>query len=312
MGRDTISVSMKKKIKIALGFVILAATVIIFIRYAATHPELMRKLGDTSPTVLAPLILLYLVWFAALVVILRVSLRLFDKTMSKQENLLLNAYSTLINFFGPGQSGPVFRGIYLKKRVGLGLKKYIFATLIYYGFYAVISAFFLFVGSQPWWQTILLMLGAAGGSLFIIRWYGKKPQVREGGGKLSLVNLGWLFAATAVQMAAQLTIFFIELRSVDASISFSQALTYTGAANFALFVALTPGAIGIREAFLVFSQGMHHLSNAVIVAANVIDRAVYLLFLGILFILVISLHAKDKLHLSRMNTNAPKHGGQGE
>ena len=78
----------------------------------------------------------------------RVSLRLYGKTMSRQENLLLNAYSTLINFFGPGQSGPVFRGIYLKKRLNLGVKKYVFATLIYYGFYAVISAFFLFVGSH--------------------------------------------------------------------------------------------------------------------------------------------------------------------
>jgi uncharacterized membrane protein YbhN (UPF0104 family) len=303
---------MKKKIKIALGFLILAATVIIFIRYAATHPELMRKLGDTSPALLIPLILLYLVWFGALVIILRISLRLFGKSMPKQENLLLNAYSTLINFFGPGQSGPVFRGIYLKKRIGLGLKKYIFATLIYYGFYAVISAFFLAGGSQAWWVTVLLMLAAAGGSLFIIRWYGKKPAVREGGSQLNLMNLGWLFAATAVQMAAQLAIFFIELRSVDASISFAQVMTYTGAANFSLFVALTPGAIGIREAFLVFSQNLHHISNAIIVAANVIDRAVYLLFLGILFILVISLHAKDKLHLNRTNMNTAKDGGQGE
>jgi uncharacterized membrane protein YbhN (UPF0104 family) len=305
-------VGMKKKIKIALGFLILAATVIIFIRYAATHPELMRKLGDTSPALLIPLILLYLVWFGALVIILRISLRLFGKSMPKQENLLLNAYSTLINFFGPGQSGPVFRGIYLKKRIGLGLKKYIFATLIYYGFYAVISAFFLAGGSQAWWVTVLLMLAAAGGSLFIIRWYGKKPAVREGGSQLNLMNLGWLFAATAVQMAAQLAIFFIELRSVDASISFAQVMTYTGAANFSLFVALTPGAIGIREAFLVFSQNLHHISNAIIVAANVIDRAVYLLFLGILFILVISLHAKDKLHLNRTNMNTAKDGGQGE
>jgi uncharacterized membrane protein YbhN (UPF0104 family) len=300
---------MKKKIKIALGFLILAATVIVFIRYAATHPELMRRLGDISPALLIPLILLYMIWFGALVIILRMSLRLFGKSMPKQENLLLNAYSTLINFFGPGQSGPVFRAIYLKKRVGLGLKKYVFATLIYYGFYAVISAFLLAAGSQPWWATILLMLGAAGGSLCIIRWYGKKPAVREGGSQLTLTNLGWLLAATAVQMAIQLVIFFIELRSIDATISFAQAMTYTGAANFALFVSLTPGAIGIREAFLVFSQNLHHISDAVIVAANVIDRAVYLLILGLLFVLVISLHAKDKL---RVNATIAKDGGQGE
>jgi uncharacterized membrane protein YbhN (UPF0104 family) len=287
---------MKKKIKIALGFSILAVTVAVFARYMATHPELMRELRDTNPALIVLLIALYLVWFLALVVILRVSLRLYGKTMSRQENLLLNAYSTLVNFFGPGQSGPAFRGIYLKKRIGLRVKHYIFATLLYYGFYAVLSAFLLFVGSRPWWQTTLLMIGATAGSLVIIRWYGKKSQVKDEPG-INPVNLSWLFAATAVQMVAQVAIYYAELRGVDSSISFAQALTYTGAANFALFAALTPGAIGIREAFLVFSQNLHHIGNSIIVAANVIDRAVYLLFLGLLFILVISLHAKDKLRL---------------
>jgi uncharacterized membrane protein YbhN (UPF0104 family) len=132
----------------------------------------------------------------------------------------------------------------------------------------------------------------------VIRWYGKKSHIKDAPG-INLVNLGWLFAATAAQMTVQVVIFYTELRSVDASISFAQALTYTGAANFALFVSLTPGAIGIREAFLVFSQGLHHISSAAIVAANVIDRAVYLMLLGILFILVLSLHAKDKLRLNK-------------
>jgi uncharacterized membrane protein YbhN (UPF0104 family) len=289
---------MKKKVKLAIVFLILAATIVIFIRYAATHPELLRELGDTNPVLLVSLLLLYIVWFLALVVILRISLRLYGKTMSKQENLLLNAYSSLVNFFGPGQSGPAFRGIYLKKRVGLNLKSYIFATLLYYGFYAVLSAFLLFVGSRPWWQTVLLMIAAAAGSVVVIRWYGKKSHIRDEPG-INLINLGWLFAATAAQMVVQVAIFYAELRSIDTNISFAQALTYTGAANFALFAALTPGAIGIREAFLVFSQNLHHIGNAVIVAANVIDRAVYLVFLGLLFVLVLSLHAKDKLRLNK-------------
>jgi uncharacterized membrane protein YbhN (UPF0104 family) len=69
----------------------------------------------------------------------------------------------------------------------------------------------------------------------------------------------------------------------------------------ALFVSLTPGAIGIREAFLTFSQQLHHIDTSTIVAANIIDRAVYLVFLGVLFIFVFSLHARDKLSLSSLN-----------
>lgn len=289
---------MKKKLRAVAAALILVATLGAFIYYCKTHPAILEKLGDTNPLLMVLLVVCYLVWFLALVVILRISLRLFNTSLGRQENVLLNAYSTLVNFFGPGQSGPAVRGLYLKKRHGLPLKKYIFATLLYYGFYAVISAFFLFVGSQAWWKTVLLMALAGAGSLFIIRLYAKRSKISDQPG-INLVNLGWLFAATALQLIVQAIIFYIELRDIDGTITVAQALTYTGAANFALFVSLTPGAIGFREAFLVFSQGLHHINNTVIVAANVVDRAVYLVFLGVLFIGVISLHAKDKLRIKQ-------------
>ncbi|HEX8762600.1 MAG TPA: lysylphosphatidylglycerol synthase domain-containing protein [Candidatus Saccharimonadales bacterium] len=288
---------MKKHFKVALAILILVATGIIFSRYAASHPELFDKLGDTNPFLIILLLVGYVVWFLALAWVMRISLRLYGKTISFQENILLNAYSGLINFFGPGQSGPAVRGLYLKKRHQLPIKSYLFASLIYYAFYSVMSAFLLCVGSRPWWQTTIFMLAAAGGSAFVLRLYMKRSQLKNQ--HLNVKNLGWLFAATALQLAAQTLIFFAELRSVDASVSFAQALTYTGAGSFALFVALTPGGIGIREAFMLFAGQLHHISQTVVVAANVIDRGVYLLFLGILFILVVGLHAKDKLRLTK-------------
>jgi uncharacterized membrane protein YbhN (UPF0104 family) len=72
-------------------------------------------------------------------------------------------------------------------------------------------------------------------------------------------------------------------------------ITYTGAANFSLFVALTPGAIGIRESFLLFTKRLNHLSNANILTASIIDRSIFLIFLGVLFIVGIILHSKNKL-----------------
>lgn len=289
---------MKKKLKIALGFLVLAITLGAFVHYLSTHPEIIRQLGDTNPFLAIGLLALYICWFLALVVILRASINLFGKTMPRQENLLLNAYSSLSNFFLPGQSGPAVRALYLKRRIGLRIKDYIFATLLYYGFYAIISAFFLLIGSRPWWQTVLVVAAAAGGSAFVIGRYAKRSAVKEG--SLHTRALVVIFLATAVQTTIQLIIFYLELKSVHADTSFAQALTYTGAANFALFVSLTPGAIGIREAFLVFSQSLHGLSSATIVAANVIDRSMYLVFLGVLFLLTLGLHAKDKLRIKQL------------
>ena len=99
-------------------------------------------------------------------------------------------------------------------------------------------------------------------------------------------------------------IYYVELHSLQSSITLGQAFAYSGAANFALFVALTPGAIGIREAFLFSTEKIHGVPQDVIVAANVLDRAVYLVFLGLLFLIVLSLHANKKLSIPKIKDSA--------
>jgi uncharacterized membrane protein YbhN (UPF0104 family) len=89
-------------------------------------------------------------------------------------------------------------------------------------------------------------------------------------------------------------IYYTELRSLS-HVSFGQALIYAGAADFALFVSLTPGAIGFRESFLLFSRDLHHIGSGTIAAASLIDRAIYIILLGILFVIALSFHAKSFL-----------------
>lgn len=296
---------MKKQLKLALVVIILLTTIGLFVRYAMTHPDVIDKVRDMSPTMALALLFFYGVAFFALAMVMRISLKMYGKTIGRQENLLLNAYSSLMNFFGPAQSGPAFRGVYLKKRHNFGVKNYIFTTLLYYAFYAVISAFLLCVGSRPWWQTALLMVAATICSLVVIKWYARRSSLKEQSG-INPKTLSWMFGAVALQMVAQVGIYYVELRNAAPGVSFSQVLTYTGAANFALFASITPGAIGIREAFLVFSQNLHHISNTVIVAANIVDRAAYLIVLGIMFIMVLTLHAKDKLRVRQITAEENK------
>ncbi|HUS26695.1 MAG TPA: lysylphosphatidylglycerol synthase domain-containing protein [Nevskiaceae bacterium] len=288
---------MPRKLKLFLGPLILLITIVVFARYLSQHTYLLTQLSHTPLLTVLGLLALYAVWFFALVLVLRFSLYIYQKNMSAQENFLLNAYSSLVNFFGPGQSGPAVRGAYLKKRHGLRLRDYTFATLLYYAFYAVISAFLLFVGSRPWWQTLAVVALVGGGSYVALHWFGKRSRSEQDRQGLTMTHLGLILAATALQAVAQIAIYYVELHNVNPHVSLAQAVTYTGAANFALFVALTPGAIGIRESFLLFTQQLHHIGSANIVAANLIDRAVYIAFLGLLFVLIVTLHAKDKLHI---------------
>lgn len=292
---------MKKRLKTIVAVAILAVTIGAFSYYLRHHPQTVERLRHLPPGTLLALAAMNIVSFGCLVLVTRASLQLYGKRMGRQENVLFNAYSSLINFFGPGQSGPVFRGAYLKKRLDLGVKQYAFATLVYYGFFAVISVLLMLAGTRPWWQTALVAGATAAVSVAIIRWYKYRSQI--GSARLDAKHIGWIGVATLLQLLMQVAIYAVELHNVGAHASPGQILSYTGVANLAIFAALTPGAIGIREAFLLFSTRLHHIDSASIVAANIIDRGVYLVFLGLLFVLIISLHAKTKLQINQLDTH---------
>lgn len=290
---------MKRKLKLILGPIIIVATLTAFAWYIAKHPAVLDQLRDTSLATVLQIILLYIVILVALTIISVASVQLCRAHMKVGENFLLTSYTALLNFFGPGQSGPGFRGIYLKVRHNIAFKQYIFVTLIYYAFYAIFSGILLFF-AYSWWKTLIASLLIAAFSYLVIRWYVRKNRrtlMLALPAKVYIRGVGIIAAGTLLQIITTTLVYYVELRSVGSHASITQVMAYSGAANFALFVALTPGAIGIREAFLVFSSDIHHISNSTIVAANVLDRAVYLVFLGLVFLLVISMHAQKKLQI---------------
>ncbi len=293
-----LQVRMKKYLRQVIGPVILLATIVVFGYYISRHPQTLEQLHRLPLSVVVLLLVLCSLSFVVYVLITRVSLRMYHKTMSLQENFLFNAYSSLINFFGPGQSGPIFRAAYLKRRHNLAVKQFTFTLVLYLAFLAIISAMCMFIGSRPAWQTLLLMLAVGGVSIFVVRLYKRRSNIEMGSG-LNPLTIGLLFGAVALQVALLAVLYGAELHQVGAHASWGEVLSYTGVSNFSIFVALTPGAIGIREAFLVFSQNLHHIDTSQIVAANIIDRGVYLLFLGLVFLLVLGTHAKDKLGVSK-------------
>jgi uncharacterized membrane protein YbhN (UPF0104 family) len=274
------------------AIIILLTTVAIFIDYFATHPAVRHQLHRTSPATLGLILLLYFCTVAALAMINAATLRLCKIRMDTSESLLLTSYSSVVNFFGPLQSGPAFRAVYLKKKYGLKIKNYTIATFMYYFFFAVISGLFLLSSLLKWWLVPLALAGII--VMFALRrerWVGSRLS------KLDLTAWYYLAGATFLQLSLVAAIYFIELRSVAPGTHMSQAIVYAGAANFALFVSLTPGAIGFRESFLVFSQRLHHISNSTIVAANILDRAMYIVLLLIMAVFIFGTHARRQLNV---------------
>lgn len=280
---------------------ILLLTAALFVIFFVKHPQYWQEFKEVSPWWIVAVIILNIPMIGLLLLIYNACLAMCRKHLAWKENFFLTSYSSIANFFGPLQSGPGVRAGYLKSRHKVRLRDYTLATLIYYGLFAVFSGLFLLAGNRPWWQTSLALVGIAVFSWLFIRWFqAKDKQPSDSQFHLRSNILLILIIVTFAQVVLTAITYFVELRAVNPAITVGQAISYAGAANFALFVSLTPDAIGIREAFLVFSQNIHHVSTADILSANLIDRAAYAIFLGLLFLVVLATHAKDRLNLSTL------------
>lgn len=286
---------MSKRLRFIISIVIILLTIAEFTYYLSRHSYLLKQLAHTQLSTILWLLLLYSVMLGVLALILQATLSVCHLTIKLKDNLLLNAYSLFVNFFIIGQAGPGVRAVYLKKHYKLLVRKYIFVTLLYYAGYAVISTGLVLAGSNvSWWLKIISTLVVIGVCIGVVRLYTLRTKLKSDSLNLSLNTLFKLLIVTLLQALLQIIIYMVELHSVNSHVSLSQTITYTGVANLALFVGLTPGAIGIRESFLVLSEKLHHISSANIISANLIDRSVYLVFLGILFIATISFHVQDR------------------
>lgn len=271
--------------KLALASLIILAFFVFLGYYILNHPEVIQsifQLGYINA-------LWVLVFYSGVVLtnvgIMYLTIRLCRKKLPLRSGILLTIYSSVINFFGPLQSGPGARAIYLKRKIGLRIRDYSYAMLFYYFSFAALNVSLLFINKLAWLSALGIATAVAMTILGI-------KQLNFGSLKKYVF---YIFLLTAVQIIFMIFIYSVELKALNPAAHYSvlQATAYTASANLALFVSLTPGAIGIREAFLIFSQSLHNVPLSSIVATGIVDRAIYVIFLILLFLVSSGLHLKD-------------------
>ena len=273
-----------QRYKHILGVLIIVGTFAFLGIYLYTHPLIIHDVLSTPWPILLLLAVFYCLIVSTNTIITVLSIRLCKKPISGRESLLLTIYSTLINFFGPLQSGPGMRAVYVKTKLGVRIRDYTYATLLYYLAFATINGALLFAGEAP---VLTLMGGIVGVGGMVLA--AKKLRFRQP----RLIAM--IYLTTLVQILLMTVIYYVELRATHTEVGFLPSLAYSASANLSMFVSLTPGAIGIREGFLVFAQSLHHISLSSIVAAGILDRAFYVLFLLGLLGVSSGLHIKQAL-----------------
>lgn len=268
-----------------LAIIVIVASLAFLITYIILKPGVVTSILQTNPRVIFALLILYLGVLGTQFVIMYATIRLCKKNLSLKNGVFLSIYSAVANFFGPLQSGPGVRAIYLKQKIGLRIRDYTAATLFYYFAFAAINGSLLFINSIPILTTTGMLLAI---TMTIL---GTKRFHFDSLSRFIIV----IFFTTIVQILLMTTIYFVELNAVHggSGYSFLQSLVYSASANLSLFVSITPGAIGIRETFIVFAQSLHHISLSTIIAAGVLDRAFYIVFLIGLFAVSSSMHLKN-------------------
>jgi len=258
-----------------LAIVVLVAVAVFIAVYIAVRPEIIGDVLAVGPVALAWLAGLYAVIILTHWAILVLTVRWCDARIGVREGLLLTVYSTVANFFGPLQSGPGVRAAYLKAKVGVRLRDFTLATLVYYLAFGAVNVSLLFARTLPWLTWLGLALTAA--LVGAIAW-------RSGAGKR--IATAAIALVTTVQALLMAAVYHVELNAVAGpGADVLQSLVYSASANLSLFVSITPGAIGFREAFQSIAQPLHGVGLDAIAATAILDRAFYVLFLGALFAL---------------------------
>ncbi len=277
----------------------------LFGDYIFDHKSVLNELKHISPLLIISLVLGYGLMLLVLMGIYNAILDLCAKPLKTKENLLLSIYSTLTNFFMPLQSGIAVRAGYLKTKHRVKISSYIMASLIYFAIYAVLSSVILFATGRYFWMILPGVACAVLISYLVLKIASKHFRRRHIKINLNLSRdkILRLTLIVIAQLALQSAIYFLELRQVSGNINLLRAISYTGAANFSLFVALTPGAIGFREAFLALAHRLHGFSNAQILGANIIDRGVFLIFLGCIFIIMLATHARNRFKQAKPSSD---------
>ena len=292
-----------KRFKPLISILIILTTITAAVYYLVNHKNLITNLTKISPLLILLVLILYIFMLFVLVIVFQFTVRLLNIRLNIKDNILLNCYSVFMNFFIPGQTGPIYRGYYLKTKHKVKAIDFTLATAIYFAIYVIISILFILFGSQSILLAFLASIIFIIAILFSVKIYLNKENAKL---NISLKNISLLALITIIQLLLQTLIYLIELHSVDKTVSLRNALTYSGSAAVTIFVSLTPGAIGIREAFLILTRHLSHLSNSSIVLANIIDRSVFLIYLLLIGIFILVFHINKRINFNDKEKSSVK------
>lgn len=303
------------KLRKFLSIAILLASIALFSVYLFRNYEDFKPLLDVNPLYIALLVLANIASLLINGIFIKIVLVPFNKFISVTESFYVSLISSVGNYFAFVGAGLGFRAIYLKKRHNLSYGNFI-ATVA--GNYVLV----FFVTSVTGLIAMLLMSSKTSyaywvlvfvfATLFVIdlmimsvklaKWFvGLLKKLKFNSaitGVIMKIIEGWiliindkrlikrLLLLTAAGYSLSLLTIYLILGSLNLHVAFSGLMLLAALSSLSVFINITPGNIGIKEAVLIFSGQAIGLSTPEILTYSVVDRAVLflVLFAGWIFV----------------------------
>jgi uncharacterized membrane protein YbhN (UPF0104 family) len=295
---------------------------VLFGVYAANNSETLAGLLTVSWTTLFFVAVGRLVVFFSNGMFIKWTAEAFTRRLTMGEGVYVGILSAIGNFFGPLLGGASIRAVYLRRVHSLPYAKFTSTLMIYYVILFAINFALAIVGLillDLEGDRLLIALFGGGLVLLFGTTFFRLPQSArianprlpkavqriltylvdiEGGWRRLLampVLLVKLVALAVLSVAAQFLIAFVSFDSIGADISWASLAVYVSIVMISLLVAVTPGAIGIREAMLLMVSETLGVTGGEIIQVAVIDRGVTFAVLLVLFLATRSTRLRLKL-----------------
>jgi len=286
-------------------FQILVSVILIgwFGIYFYRHFDEFRELRIVNPILLIPILFLAIIFLITNGLVLKYFLEPFKIKLKFKEWFGLSIINTMGNYLTPFRGGAAAKAVYLKK-IHQFSYSYFLSTLV--GIYVMVFFVNSFIGvlTMAFLHyflgifnvlifTIFLLL-----FLFLLDIIIFSPKIKET--KHSFINKfinvinGWnliknnkkviavIGLISLANVAIMVLMMFLEFRVFGLEISLLSVLFLSIVSTLGLFISITPGALGIKEAIVAFTATVINIPISQALTVSILDRVVGL---GIIFIL---------------------------
>lgn len=303
------------KLRKFFSIAILLASIALFAIYLFKNYEDFKFLLDVNPVYVALLVFANIASLLINGIFIKIVLVPFNKFISVTESFYVSLISSVGNYFAFVGAGLGFRAVYLKRRHGLSYGNFM-ATVA--GNYVLVFFVTALTGllalmlmssktSRAYWVLALvfaalfvidLMIMSVKLAKWFVRLLNKLKFSSAITGIIMKIIEGWiliisdkrlikrLLLLTVAGYSLSLLTIYLILGSLNLHVAFSGLMLLAALSSLSVFINITPGNIGIKEAVLIFSAQAIGLSTPQILAYSIIDRGVLflVLFAGWVFV----------------------------